>query len=100
MRREAKRKLEREQKDHFEDTVKVTDDIFKSKVEEGFDIEEAKPFKFTECELCFKTYKGLKAYIGLKIPIGKTHKSETISTPEKEHGTSSKDMSHVSNPWI
>ena len=92
MRREAKRKLEREQKDHLEDTVKVTDDSYKSKDEEVSDIEEAKLFKCTECELCFKTDKGLK------IHIGKTHKSETISTPEKERGTSSRDMSLALSP--
>ena len=45
MRREAKRKLEREQKDHLEDTVKVTDDSYRSKDEDVSDIEDAKTFQ-------------------------------------------------------
>ena len=74
MRREAKMKLVREQKDQLEDTVKVTDDSHKSKDKLVSDIEEAKLFKCSECELCFKTDKGLK------IHIGKTHKSELHNT--------------------
>ena len=41
MRREAQRKLEKEQKDHLEDTVKVTDDSYRFKDEDVFDIKEA-----------------------------------------------------------
>ena len=92
IRREAKRKLERQQKEKSEITAEVSEDSSKSKCEEVSDNEEAKLFKCPECELSFKTEKGMK------IHIGKSHKSDTLSTPEKERNTSSMNMSLALSP--
>ena len=92
MRREAKRKHERLEKATSEVTAKVSDESSMSKHEEVSDIEEAKHFKCTDCELFFKTEKGLNIY------IGKSHKKETLSTSEKERRTSSRNMSLALSP--
>ena len=64
MTREAKRKHERLEKAKSEVTAKVSDESSISKHEEVSDIEEAKHYKCAECELFFKTVKGLKIHIG------------------------------------
>ena len=92
IRREAKRKLERHQKENPEDTVKVFDGCSMSKCKGVSDFEEATCFKCPECELSFKTEKLMK------IHIGKSHKSETLSTSEKERSTSPTNMSLALSP--
>ena len=70
LRREKKRKEERKTKK--EDTAKVS---------ENLDPESPK-FKCDHCEATFSSEKGLK------IHVGKSHKTNSSSTPEKERGSS------------
>ena len=92
MRREAKRKHERHEKAKSEVNAKVSNGSSMSKHEEASDIEEAKHFKCTECDLFFKTGKDMQ------IHIGKSHKSEALSTPENERRPSSMNMSLALSP--
>ena len=92
LRREQKRKLERNAKQQFEATERVTDMPAKSKNYVVSESEEANIYDCSKCEMNFKTEKGLN------IHVGKAHKSETPSTPEKERSSSTQDISLVIAP--
>ena len=70
LRREKKRKEERKNKK--EDTVKVSENLGS----------ESSSFKCDHCEAIFKSEKGLR------IHVGKSHKTYSSSTPEKERVSS------------
>ena len=69
LRREKKRKEERQNKK--EDTVKVYETL-----------DESPTFKCDHCKAEFKSEKGLN------IHVGKSHKTNSSATPEKERGSS------------
>ena len=70
LRREKKRKEERQNKK--EDTVKVSETLD----------DKSPTFKCDHCEAEFKSEKGLN------IHVGKSHKTNSSATPEKERGSS------------
>ena len=94
MRREARRKHEKLGNAKSEVTEKVFGESSISKHKEVSDIEGAKHFKCTEFELFLKTEKGMKSH------IGKSHKSKTLSTLEKERRAPSMNMSLALSPIL
>ena len=81
LRRESKRRIEREQ---AKVTETVTEEANIHHPDEVSQLEETVGFKCTECAQTFKSEKGLN------IHFGKTHKSEVLlPTPEKERCFSS-----------
>ena len=66
------------------ETAKVTENADVHEPNKVSELEEAENVKCKQCELTFKSEKGLR------IHMGKTHKKEKIiSTPEKARGSAS-----------
>ena len=79
IRKETRSKIERMQ---TEETAQVTKNANVHEPNKVSELDKAENVKFKQCDLTFKSEKGLKTH------MGKTHEKETlISTPEKERGS-------------